>query len=126
LPLRLTTHNVANVDSAGILVFLAGAQRHVVPHGSFAFHGVSIVPTPGQAIYERDLRQSLDYVLAEQRRIGAVYVERTRMSEEEVAEIFRTPRTIHATDAVGFGIVDVVREVTIPAGSPLIGLVFPR
>jgi hypothetical protein len=56
----------------------------------------------------------------------AVYVERTRMSEEEVAEIFRTPRTVHATEAASLGIVDMVREITVPVGSPLIGLVFPR
>lgn len=126
LPLRLFTYNVANVDSAGILVFLAGAERYVVPHGSFMFHGVNVTPMPGHAAYERDLRQQLDFVIGEQERTGAVYVERTRMSPEEVAEVFRTPRTVHAADAVRLGIVDMVREITIPVGSPLIGLVFPR
>ena len=35
LPIRLTTHNVGNVDSIGNAVFLAGEHRYACPHSPF-------------------------------------------------------------------------------------------
>jgi ATP-dependent protease ClpP protease subunit len=39
LPLKLTTHNIGNVDSIGNVIFLAGERRYACPHATFMFAG---------------------------------------------------------------------------------------
>ena len=40
LPVPVTTHNLGNVESIGVLLFLAGEKRLVVQHGRFTLHAL--------------------------------------------------------------------------------------
>lgn len=66
------------------------------------------------------LRERLDGLLADQKRIADVISERTGLSSENVEEFFREASTKDAAYAASVGIVDEVRDVKIPPGS-LIG-----
>ena len=72
MPFDLTTHNVGNVDSIGNAVFLAGTSRYAVPHSTFMFHGVGFNANAGQRLEEKFLRERLDGLLSDQKRIGAI------------------------------------------------------
>jgi ATP-dependent Clp protease protease subunit len=126
LPIRLITHNVGNVDSIGNAVFLAGQRRIACPHSTFMFHGVGFDAPGGTRFEEKVLRERLDAILSDQRRIGAVLAERTRLTPEQISTLFLEAQTKDAAFAVGCGIVDEVRDVEIPPGSPVISLVFQR
>lgn len=126
MPFKLTTHNVGNVDSIGNAVFLAGSTRYASPHSTFMFHGVGFNASPGQRFEEQDLHEKLDGLLADQRRIGAIIADHTSLGTRAVAALFRRAQTKDATYAVSCGIVHEVRDVQIPAGSPVISLVFQR
>jgi ATP-dependent protease ClpP protease subunit len=126
MPFHLVTHNVGNVDSIGNAIFLAGDQRFACPHSTFMFHGVGFGVQPGLTLEEKFLRERLDSVLADQLRIGAIIGERTNLTPEQVAPLFREAQTKDAAYAVGTGIVDEVRDVEIPDGGPVISLVFQR
>jgi ATP-dependent protease ClpP protease subunit len=126
MPFRLTTHNVGNVDSIGNVVFLAGEPRYAAPHSTFMFHGVGFDISGGERLEEKGLRERLDGILADQKRMGAIIEERTNLTAEAVEELFRQAQTKDATFAAGTGIVDEIRDVEIPPGSPIASLVFQR
>ena len=126
MPFTLVTHNVGNVDSIGNAVFLAGERRYACPHSTFMFHGVGFNTQPGERLEEKQLRERLDSVLADQARIAAIIDERTSLDIEQTKDLFLEARTKDATYAAGAGIVHEIKDVEIPPGAPLVALVFQR
>lgn len=126
MPFKLITHNVGNVDSIGNMVFLAGKERYATETATFMFHGVGFNVDQGQRFEEKSLRERLDGILNDQRRIGMVISANTKLTEDEVAGLFLQAQTKDAQFAVEKGIINEIREVSIPSGVPIIGLVFKR
>lgn len=126
MPFKLTTHNVGNVDSIGNAIFLAGEQRYASPHSTFMFHGVGFDIPQGTRLEEKSLRERLGGILADQKRIGSIIEERSQLASHDVEALFTEAQTKDATYAVGAGIVHEVRDVKIPAGAPILSLVFQR
>src|ERR1035438_4295181 len=75
-PIKLVTHNVGNVDSIGNAIFLAGEERFACPHSTFMFHGVGFAADSTMRFEEKLLRERLDSILADQKRIGTIIEER--------------------------------------------------
>ena len=125
MPFKLTTHNVGNVDSIANAIFLAGEERYACPHSTFMFHGVGFDIT-NTRLEQKDLQERLDSLLADQRRIGDIMVERSGIEDAEVGELFKEARTKDATFALDKGIVHEIRDVNIPAGASVLSLVFQR
>lgn len=126
LPFEIETHNVGNIDSIGLVVFLAASKRYACPHSTFMFHGVGFDTPAGMRLEEKFLRERLGGIDADQMRIGAIIGERTQLDQNAVGELFLEAQTKDAAYAVGCGIVDEIRDVQIPPGSPVISLVFQR
>lgn len=126
MPFKLTTHNAGNVDSIGNAIFLAGETRYAAPHSTFMFHGVGVDAGAGVRLEEKLLRERLDSILADQKRIGAIIQERTQLTAEQVEALFREAQTKDAAYAASTGIVDEIRDVQIPSGSSIVSLVFKR
>lgn len=122
LPIGLTIHNVGNVDSIGNVVFLAGDRRYACAHSTFMFHGVGFDMDGKQRLDEKLLREQLETVHAEHKRIGAVIQERSRLDDSAVQELFLQQQTKDAIFAAEYGIVDEIRDVKIPPGAPIIPL----
>jgi ATP-dependent Clp protease, protease subunit len=122
----LTVHNVGNVDSIGNAIFLAGTKRYACPHSTFMFHGVGLNTPAGMRLEEKSMKEVLQNILADQRRIGQILEERTNLTNEQVNGLFLEAQTKDATFAIGCGIVHEIRDVQIPAGGPVISLVFQR
>ena len=133
-PIELITHNVGNVDSIGNTVFMAGSKRFACPHSTFMFHGVSAqlpatMTTPMGTVVvlgEKDLRERLGGIDADQKRIGSVLKERTSLDEKAIATLFLEAQTKDADWAIGCGIIHEIRDVKIPPGSTVVSLVFQR
>ena len=126
MPFDLITHNVGNVDSIGTTVFLAGKKRYACPHSTFMFHGVGLDVTGPFRMEEKFLKEKLNGIEADHRRIGALIAERTDITREAAAELFLQMQTKDATFAASCGIVHEIRDVQIPDGSTVIALVFQR
>jgi ATP-dependent protease ClpP protease subunit len=126
LPFELTTHNVGNVDSIGNVIFLAGDKRYASPRSTFMFHGVGFDIAAGQRMEERNLKELLASVLADQERMGRIIAERTNLKANAIGPLFLEAQTKDASYAASNGIVHEVRDVEIPAGSPVLTLVFKR
>jgi ATP-dependent Clp protease, protease subunit len=126
LPIKLTTHNVGNVDSIGNAVFLAGEDRYACPHSTFMFHGVGFDVAGGSRLEQKFLRERLDGILADEKRIGSVIEEHSSLNTAQVEDLFREMQTKDAAYAASTGIVHDVRNIQIPAGAPIQSLVFQR
>jgi ATP-dependent Clp protease, protease subunit len=126
LPVELITHNVGNVDSIGNAIFLAGSTRYACPHSTFMFHGVGCQTQPNQVLEAKFLRERLDSITADQKRIGSVISERTKIGEQDVANLFMEAQTKDAGFALANGIVNDVREVNVTPGCPVVPPVFQR
>jgi len=126
MPFELITHNVGNVDSIGNAVFLAGEKRYAVPHSTFMFHGVGFNVPANTRLEEKILRERLDSLLSDQKRIGAIITERSKITVDEVEGLFREAQTKDAAYAVSSGLVHEIKDVQIPTGSSVISLVFKR
>jgi len=126
LPFKLVTHNVGNVDSIGNAVYLAGDERRACPHSTFMFHGVGFDAPPGVRMEQKFLRERLDGILADEKRIGSVIAERSSLNQSDVENLFLEMKTKDATYAVSAGIVHEICDVKIPPGAPIQSLVFQR
>ena len=126
LPLKLVTHNVGNMDSIGNAVFQAGQIRYACPHSTFMFHGVSTTFQQSATLEAKQLRECLSSIEADQLRIGSILEQRTKLTGDRIRAFFREAHTMNVAEAVSLGVVDEIRDVEIPAGSPVISLVFKR
>lgn len=126
LPFELTTHNVGNVDSIGNAVFLAGTKRYAVPNATFMFHGVGFNIQEQQRFEEKNLRERLDSVLSDQKRIGNIIAQHTNLDTKQIAHLFRQAQTKDARFAKSKGIIHDIQDVSIPSGCPIISLIFKR
>jgi len=125
-PFKLVTHNTSSVNSIGNAVFLAGEERYASPNSTFMFHGVQVGFQTASRLDAKQLRENLGTIDADQLRIAAIIEERSQLTEPQVRAFFGEAHTMHAAEAVGAGIIDEVRDVKIPPGSPVAALVFQR
>jgi ATP-dependent Clp protease, protease subunit len=126
MPISLTTHNIGNVDSIGAVIFLAGEKRYACPQATFMLHGVSVRTMGPMQFFEKNLKEKLASVQADHERIKDIYHGRAGISREDAESFFLGESTINSTDAVSRGLAHEVRDVQIPAGSPIAQLVFNR
>lgn len=122
MPFRLVIHNVGNVASIGNAIFLAGERRLASPNSTFWFHGVSQTLPAGYELDEAALRERLDDVLADQRRIGRIIAERTELDTVDIGALFAQAQTKDADWALSIGMVHEVSELELVAGAPVLSV----
>lgn len=126
MPFKLITWNMGNVDSIGNVIFLAGAERFACPLSTFMFHGVGFEVPPGFRMEENFVRERLDTIEADHKRIGSIIGTYSSLNEGDVVDLFEKASTKDAPWAQSVGIVNAIREPEIPAGIPVHTLVFQR
>lgn len=127
LPVALTIHNMGNVDSIGNAIFLAGQKRYACPNSTFMFHGVGFdLQNQTIRLEEKFLKERLDSIRSDQKRIGSIIADRTKLPPDDIEKLFFEAQTKDAAFAAGCGIIDEIRNIEIPAGSPVVSLVFKR
>lgn len=125
VPFELIVHNIGNVDSIGNAIFLGGQVRYACAHSTFMFHGVGF-DKPAARYEEKSLREMLDGIGSDQRRIGSIITDRTTITQDEVEGLFREAQTKTAEFARERGIVHEIREFKLPGGAPVVSFVFKR
>jgi len=125
IPAKITMHNIGNVDSIGNAIFLAADKenRFACPHSTFMFHGVGADIPGGMRVEEKNGREMLDSILADQARIGSILVERTDLTQDQAGQLFREASTKDAANAQAVGLVADIRDLAIPARAEILSLV---
>ena len=124
-PFRIVTHNVGDVGSIGISVFLAGNQRYASANSRFFIHGiVSSFDSPSPDFTADQLREALDHITSDELRISSIIEQHSKLTEAEIVAFFREGRRMGATEALTAGIIQEIKEVKIPPDSPVVVLDF--
>lgn len=123
IPANLTMHNTGNVDSIGNAIFLAADVRLACAHSTFMFHGVGF-DVKNLRVEEKNARELLHGILADQNRIANIIVQRTNINRSRSRQLFREAKTKDANVALTAGIIGQVADPTIPAGADIVSLVF--
>jgi hypothetical protein len=84
----------------------------------------ALLPLPVMELIQSLFR--VTSVEADELRIGSIIEQRTKLSHADVLDLFLEMRTKDAAYAVSAGIVDEIKDVQIPPGSPVVALVFQR
>lgn len=121
LPINLTTHNVGNVDSIANVIFLAGNRRLCSPPSTFMFHSVGLKKGAAR-LEERNLRQWLDSVVADNTRIGSIIAERSNLNRRRAGALFREQRVRDAEWALRHGFIHQIDIPHIPPGTTVLQL----
>jgi ATP-dependent Clp protease, protease subunit len=114
---------VGNVDSIANVIFLAGAYRLASPPSTFMFHSVGFDQAGPIRLEERNLRQLLNSVVADNERIGSVIAARTNLTLRRAGSLFRDQRTHDAQWALAHGFIQQIDNPQIPAGTVISQLV---
>jgi ATP-dependent protease ClpP protease subunit len=125
LPVYVTTYNVGCVNSIGNVVFLAGDKRYAAKASSFMFHGVGFDIEKAR-FEEKELNARLASLQNDQALIADVIVRHTKLTKEQVRDLFMNAAFVPAAEACSRGIVDEVRDVELPKDVPIIQLVFGK
>lgn len=126
MPFRLITHNVGNVDSIGNVLFLAGSERFSCQDATFMFHGVGFDTQGPTRLQEGNLREHLNSILADQKRIGAIIAAHTSLSPQKIKKLFLAAVTRDPHYAKANGIIHDIRQAVVPPGAPVHQLIFQR
>ena len=120
LPLRLTTHNYGSVDSIGVVLYCAGADRLCVPQARFLLHGVSAQFPQAAQLEEPQLEERLKGLRSDIENISKVVAANANKSVEEVVQAMIQRTTLNPEEAKAWGLVHDIRSSLMPAGAKII------
>ncbi len=114
LPVKITTHNIGQVDSIGNVIFQTGDERIASHATSFLFHGVTFSAQGNIAMNRVQLEELLSQLKQDEKRIGVIIKDRTQLDGRKLNGFFKSGRSLSPTEALSYGIIDQVASVSIP------------
>jgi ATP-dependent Clp protease protease subunit len=119
LPCQITMHNTGSIDSAAIVVFMAGDKRYAAAHTSFLFHGVGWGVNAGE-IKMAQLKEMESGIEIAETKTANIVADNTNLSVAEIKGYYTQGESKSATFAKSKGIVSELKDVTLPKGTPII------
>ena len=122
LPVPIVMHNIGSVDSIANVVFLAADKRYAAPYSMFLLHGITWGFGKGANLTWSQLQESVSAFRADESRITGVITSRTKITSDELMELFHQGETKDLAFAQEKDIIQEVREPKIEAGAVLVSL----
>jgi ATP-dependent Clp protease protease subunit len=119
LPVPLTVHNLGNVESISLVVYLAADTRRVSPQGRFLIHPLHWSFEAGRVDHAR-LREYVGKLDNDLRRYVEIFEERTAGASAPISvgeHLSGSERLVPAAVSISAGIAHEVAEASIPAGA---------
>jgi hypothetical protein len=88
------------------------------------FHGTAFDILTQAHLEQKNLREMLNSLLADEQRIADILVERTKITPDQAGQLFAEARTKNADDAFRLGIIHQISDLAIPARTSILTLVF--
>jgi ATP-dependent protease ClpP protease subunit len=117
MPLEFITHNVGEINSMGNVLFQVGKKRYACKNTTFMFHGVGITVQSASRLERKALTEYIETIDRENNRIGSIITDCTKITNDEMNAMFMAAKVVSSTDAIALGIIDEVRDITIPIGA---------
>lgn len=118
LPIKTAIHNIGSVSSIAVAVFVAAEERYCSAHSMFMTHPTTL-PLSERMSAER-LEAALQAALADDGRTEDILRQRTTIPANVLND--RRFKDVHITpgQAVQWGLVQGVRDFTLPQGQQII------
>jgi len=116
LPIPLVIHSIGNVESMGVVVFLAGSKRLICPHSRFLIHPLHWTYNAGNVDHAR-LRENLTSLDNDLSRYTQIFDERTKGAKKPLKirrHLSGKEKIITATAAIDCGLAHEIAEAVIP------------
>jgi len=110
LPVKVSTHNIGQVDSIGNVIFVAGEERFATPNSTFLFHGIAGSWTN---LSVPQAREALSQLENDEKRMTAILREHTDLGPRQLTEFYRQGRSVAPEEAMEKKIINKVKEVEI-------------
>jgi ATP-dependent Clp protease protease subunit len=117
MPYEIVTHNIGNVDSIAVVIFLAGARRLANPASTFMFHGAGFDGNANERLEESNLRAKLDTLIANHKTISEIISTRTSLNLADCMKLFEKQETKDTGWASSLGLINDIKEFRLPVGS---------
>jgi ATP-dependent Clp protease, protease subunit len=114
LPIKFVTHNIGAVDSAAILVFMAGQQRYANAFSGFLFHQIAWNFAAKDNIPITTLHDASEWMHAYEKLMSELVSAKTQLSTQKVVELMRDGTLLTPEEAKKLGVIDDIREHSIP------------
>ncbi len=119
LPQEIIMHNVGSIDSIANAVFLAGRTRYATPTSSFLLHGIYWNFPQGANLTYSQMQEQVSRFDAAEQLSAKIISERTKLTAEEVRQLFRQGESKDPKFALDKGLIHEIREAAVPHGVPL-------
>ena len=120
IPVEILTHNFGTVDSIGIIVFCAGAERYSVPHARFFLHPVGMdIGQPTRVGEHWPLEHSKSLKI-DQENIARIIADTTQRAVDAALRDIAERKTLRPEEAKSYGLVDDIRPELLPVGADFV------
>ena len=124
LPVKVVMHNSGSIDSVATVIFHAADERIAAQNSTFLFHGVSWGFGANANVNRTQLEEVRSSLIEAENKIAKILAGRCLLKEEEVRKLFAQGETKDVTFAAEKGIIQLIRDPSIPADAPFITLNF--
>jgi ATP-dependent Clp protease, protease subunit len=122
LPVKVTTHNIGQIDSIANVIFAAGTTRYASKNASFLFHGVTMHYEKKDFI-ESQLEEQYLNLKRMRENIAATFATYSGLSLAVTEALMISGATILSShEALSKAIIHEVRDAAIPSGSQVIAI----
>lgn len=119
LPVPITTHCIANIESMSVVVYLAGTRRAIVPHGKVNIHPMHWGFGGARVDHDR-LAEYVDSLDFDANRYAAIFEERTKGTKNVIdvrGHLAGKAKILDAAGALASGIATEIADASIPQDS---------
>lgn len=114
LPIEVIMHSTGNIDSSGLLVFLAAKKRFAPKHSTFLIHSVTWSVLPNFP-YTRDAWSEQEGMWsASETKFCNIVSENCTLKDSEIREMFRLGKVKDANFALERGIIHGIKDPLVP------------
>jgi ATP-dependent protease ClpP protease subunit len=114
LPITVNTHAISSVQSAALIVFMAGQRRTASPGANFLFHDTVFNPVGGASLRYDDLLGHAAAIEHNDKWSHTLIAQILNLPAKEVAEWFYGQNTRDCDFALANGIIELVQPLIIP------------
>jgi ATP-dependent Clp protease, protease subunit len=122
LPVEIVMHNTGSIDSIATVIFMAGTKRYASKHSTFLFHGIASQFEGKISLDRSKYQELLSGIVQEENKIAGIIAGTTKLSEEEIRKLFLQGESKDLTFAMDKGVIQEVKDATIPKDAVIISL----
>jgi len=110
LPMKITTHNIGQVDSIGNVIFMAGEERFATSNSTFLFHGIA---SSVQGVSVPQMKEAFSQLQNDEKRMTDILKANSEFKPSQLTKFYREGRSIQPAEALKCKVINEIKDVEI-------------